>query len=522
MLVAMRASRWRGHLVLVGGLAAVFVPMAMLRLVDGDEGTYLLVARRVMEGALPFHDIFYPQMFLLPYLYGAWMEAVGYSWYAGRALSALLTVALGWLLHAEVRRLTGRTALAWLAAASLALNSLALGWFPLVKTYPAATLLLMAAVAALMRDGPAARPLLAGLLLGLAIDIRLYLACLVPVFALHAALEAPPGAGARRAGRLGLGLGLGLAPNALFIAIDPGRWAFNIAGVHGIRSDWGYVGALGQKLHVVATLLGLAPIEPLVALQFVALLVLNGGLLLAAVRAGRRPPLSLSLAAGLLAVGLGPTPTFVQYAVMAVPLLILNAVLFLARLDEVLRPHHHPLAARAARAALVAAGCGYALVAPFEVHRYVASGADIQGMGMAPGPENWRIPVIRAVGRALDAAAGPGGPPALSWWPGYFVETRTRILPRMENHFTVEFARKLTPEQVVRYRFMTDAELEAAIRERAVPVVAVGNWLGYAARARHRRQLADAGYARVGAVADTEIFRWPPAPGPAAGALPGR
>src|SRR5262245_30444009 len=101
------------YIALVVGLGAVFLPMAMLRLVDADEGAYMLVARRVMEGALPFHDMFYPQMFLLPYGYGAWMKIFGFSWYVGRLLSGLLTVALGVLLYAEVRRLTGRAALAW-------------------------------------------------------------------------------------------------------------------------------------------------------------------------------------------------------------------------------------------------------------------------------------------------------------------------------------------------------------------------------------------------------------------------
>src|SRR5262249_13938397 len=69
-------------------MAAVFVPVSFLRLVDGDEGTYLLVSRLVADGRVPYHDFFYPQMFLLPYVYGAWMKVVGYSWYAARLLSA--------------------------------------------------------------------------------------------------------------------------------------------------------------------------------------------------------------------------------------------------------------------------------------------------------------------------------------------------------------------------------------------------------------------------------------------------
>src|SRR5438132_465365 len=85
-------------------LAAVFVPMSLFGLVDGDEGTYLLVSRLVIEGQLPYHDFYYPQMFLLPYVYGAWMTLVGYSWYGARLLSAFFSVALGLLLYRQAAR----------------------------------------------------------------------------------------------------------------------------------------------------------------------------------------------------------------------------------------------------------------------------------------------------------------------------------------------------------------------------------------------------------------------------------
>ena len=39
-------------------LAAVYVPMALFRLVDADEGIYLLNARSVLKGDLPYHYFF--------------------------------------------------------------------------------------------------------------------------------------------------------------------------------------------------------------------------------------------------------------------------------------------------------------------------------------------------------------------------------------------------------------------------------------------------------------------------------
>ena len=60
-------------------LAAIFVPLALLGLVDPDEGMYPLNARLVLEGKVPYRDFHYPQMPLLPYLYGAWMRLTGVS-----------------------------------------------------------------------------------------------------------------------------------------------------------------------------------------------------------------------------------------------------------------------------------------------------------------------------------------------------------------------------------------------------------------------------------------------------------
>src|SRR2546429_7932666 len=88
-------------------LAAVFVPMSLFGLVDGDEGTYLLVSRLLIEGQLPYHDFYYPQMFLLPYVYGAWMTLVGYSWYGARLLSAFFSVMLGLLVYRQTALVAG-------------------------------------------------------------------------------------------------------------------------------------------------------------------------------------------------------------------------------------------------------------------------------------------------------------------------------------------------------------------------------------------------------------------------------
>src|SRR2546421_5101843 len=115
-------------------LAAVFVPMSLYRLVDGDEGTYLLVSRLVVEGQLPYHDFFYPQMFLLPYVYGGWMKLVGYSWYGARLLSAVFSVMLGLLVYRQTALVAGARARGGLAGVLFTFSSPPLGLDPPIKT----------------------------------------------------------------------------------------------------------------------------------------------------------------------------------------------------------------------------------------------------------------------------------------------------------------------------------------------------------------------------------------------------
>src|SRR5947199_345829 len=130
-------------------MAAVFVPMSFFRLIDDDEGAYLLVSRLVVEGRLPYHDFFYPQMFLLPYVYGAWMKLVSYSWYGARVLSAVFSIALGVLVCRQAARLAGARRWGVLAVVLFTFSSLAFGWYPLVKTFVLPTLFLFAAYAVL-------------------------------------------------------------------------------------------------------------------------------------------------------------------------------------------------------------------------------------------------------------------------------------------------------------------------------------------------------------------------------------
>ena len=374
-------------------LASIFVPMAMLRLIDADEGIYLFNTRLVMEGRLPYHEFHYPQMPLLLYVYGAWMQLVGISWYAGRLLSALFAIALGLALTHHVARVTGERPWGVLAAVLFALSGFAFGWLPLVKTYAFATLALFLACTVLESPWGRWRYFASGVLLGLGIDTRLYVLALLPVFGGAALRESQP----RRALlKLFAGVALALLPNAYLFALGPDAFVFNVLGHHAIRSGFGLIGNFSQKLQVIQTLLGIELAVDGSSLQFTLVLVLWLCFVVSARRLGERLPCSVPIAVIVILVSLLPTPSYTQYFCMAMPFLIADAVRFVARLAADSEPSAGTLRVRL-RHAIVVFVSVYVVAAAVAAHRYTVDGAGIPGIFTAADVRNWTIPTVNRV-----------------------------------------------------------------------------------------------------------------------------
>ncbi len=498
-----RSVELRVDLVLAIGLAAVFVPMAIYRLIDADEGIYLANARMVMGGQMPYQDFHYPQMFLLLYVYAAWMKIAGVSWYSGRILSAILSVLLGLAVHRQAARLTGQRAWGIVAAVIFATSSLSFTWFPLVKTYAFGTLLLFLAYSVLSWGPAGWRYFISGLLLGLAIDTRLYVLVVIPVFALAAFREVD-----RRTHllRFTLGLTIALMPNLFILAIvDPGVFFFNVVGHHVIRSGRGMVGAYWQKGDVILHMLGVDGGNGATSIQYSLMMLVLTAVLVAVPRRLRRPPFALVIATILFVIGLVPTPTYSQYFCMFLPVLIVGLIELLA--DATAGARETALARPILRALLVVLAV-YVLVAPLEVYRFVVTGDNVPGIFTKEAVEDWTIPAVTRVGRAIDAAMPAGGTTAISWWPGYFVETRAKVFPQLANPYAFYLSTRLSADEIAHYQFVSHEELSWHIAQHRVPVVVLGNWM-FAIRPVYAALLAQSGYVSVAKVGHTEIYRWP-------------
>ncbi|MGH8003319.1 MAG: glycosyltransferase family 39 protein, partial [Limisphaerales bacterium] len=246
---------------------------------------------------------------LLPHAYGLWMKIFGANWYGSRYFSGFLGVAMGLLLFFHIVRLTGKQIWGLLAVMLFAFSSFSIGWFATTKTYPLSTFLLFAAYLSLFSDRLKNwKYVMAGVFLGLTISTRLYFIGLVPVFFWLVYREEKEMASL---GRCTTGLLLGLVPSFFFFLKNPGNFYFDNIGYHFLRSDYGFVSSIGQKLEVIPRLLGWGLTEGFIGVQFAFLLAANAYLFYACLRAKKKLPAILVITMALPFLLFIPTPTHI-------------------------------------------------------------------------------------------------------------------------------------------------------------------------------------------------------------------
>lgn len=484
-------------------MAAVFVPVSLFRLVDGDEGTYLLVSRLVADGQVPYHDFFYPQMFLLPYVYGGWMKLVGYSWYAARLLSACFSIALGLLLYRQVAHLAGARTWGILAAGLFTFSSLAFGWYPLIKTFVLPTLLLFAAYAVLSTRSRW-KWVASGFLFGLSVACRVYVIGVVPAFLLEMYYtERDYRARLWQLARFTIGGVVALMPAELLFLIDPATFAFNIVGAQLVRTTYETMSWWDQKTHFPLALVAIRFAEGVTSFQFLLVFLVNLASWVSSALTRERLSLVSTTALLLTLASFVPTPVYTQYFCMPLPFLLVNGVVFLATLTrEASGPRLRHLVASLAVV--------YVLVSPLDLYRYTIGGDLVPGVTSKADVINWKLPTIRAVGQAIDREVHADRPIAMSFWPGYFVETKAAIVPGMENHFALMFSGRVNPREAAQFKLMSYPELALHLRSHTTDVIVVGNWMSWTPNSPWiRSQIVENGYVMKDKIAGAEIYTLP-------------
>jgi hypothetical protein len=81
-----------------------------LRPIGFDDALYLAATRFVLQGMVPYHDFFFFQPPVFPYVYGAFMKVAGFGWVQAQALSAMFGSGSLLLLVAIAVKQQGRNA----------------------------------------------------------------------------------------------------------------------------------------------------------------------------------------------------------------------------------------------------------------------------------------------------------------------------------------------------------------------------------------------------------------------------
>jgi len=482
-------------------LACFFSFAARHRFIDGDEGFYLLASRLAMEHKVPYVDFFYLQAPLLPYAYDLWMKLFSISWFSARSFSAALTTIVGLLIYGHVCRETQK----WSAGAAgvilFASSSLIFAWFPLAKTYSLSAVFLFGAyaiVARLTRQSSSWLVASAGLLFGLSVDTRSYLAGLAPVFLLWIFRHGESQRGASRVLWFLGGFTAGIAPCLYFLSAAPDLFLFYNLGYHAIRSDGGLIGAWRSKLHTTLTVLFGAENN---GGQFSVLAAASLFAILALRRRGSAtlPAFSIALALGFISIL--PTPPFVQYFCLCMPFLIVAAICGTAEHFTSLRAAHPRWAGLVAGVAIAAF---VASSAP-SFGRYLFTGENVIGLNGSRDAPNWTLDKVTEVSKAIDQLAYPKEEIA-SFWPGYIFASKADPSPGFVNDFGWGIIRKLTADETAKYHIVTLTAIENAFGAHTPRIAVLGNQGNVPHVFEWERILRTNGYVRARTIGDTSIF----------------
>ncbi len=502
-----KTRRWPYVLAALAILSAVFFFSSRERLVDPDEGAYLLAAKLVMEGKSVYTDFFWPQMPLLPYAYGFWMKIAGTNWYAARYFSGLLGMAMGLLLFFHVARLTGKQTLGLLAVLLFAFSSFSICWFSTAKAYTFSTFLLFAAYlflfAGRLKDW---KYLLAGFFLGLAVSTRLYFIGLVPLFLWLAWREE------RKPALLGkhvLGLLLGLVPSFFFLLKNPDNFYFDNVGYHFLRDDFSFWPSLRQKFEALPHLVGWGLTEGFVGLQFAVLLLAGAYFFRDGLRTGKKCPPSLAVLIFLLPCLFVPSPTHLQYFSAAAPFLVVSAVLAVHRLAINAKKRGWP--GWPLKGTVGALLFGYGLAAAADFHRYSFKGQKVPGIVRGGGyAEFWKIPNIQAMARLIDQNITAEGESVMSFWPGYLLESKASIFGGMENHSNMVISTELRPADREKYRIISNREIYLGFLEHKSRLVILTSRESGTARKYLEEALQIGGFVPIlkAGAKEREVYKW--------------
>lgn len=283
---------------------------------------------------------------------------------------------------------------------------------------------------------------------------------------------------------------------------------FNNVGYHLLRSDYRLADTLKLKLETALKLFGIGSTEPALSVQFVLISLVGIYFIRPPSRLSKNLVLPTLFAISLLIFSFLPNPAHTQYLVVAVPFLIVALLGAVAERWTSWSSSYQKQNRRRLKQLLTVAASVYIAGGIFDGYRYTFGGENVPGIGWSWNASNWKIETVREISGFLDTYSSQPDVPVISWWPGYFVESRTSPLPGMENNFGLAIAPKLSPDERKRYRIASQEEIETTIRKGEIELVVLDNRASTSAEFRERhRLLQENGFAIVKWIQLTPLYK---------------
>lgn len=444
----------------------VFAAVAGRHLVNADEGFYLAAGRDVASGLRPYADFFYPQMPYLPYAEAAVFSVSGVNLFAGRMLSAVPAAVLAGVLAVATARRTRRLDAGIAVAGIYGLHALSLNYLTVVKTYGLSNLFFTCGLLlTLSKDLSWRRAAAGGACAALAVGLRLPVLAVLLVLLLWSLRS-----GSRQAAAFAVGAAIVMLPLVVIAARDPGAFWFNNVGFHELRREMVGLGpVLAQKTGVLLKWVAVPQNTILWCLALVGWW-----------RGSAREACALLCAAALGALYLYATPTYLEYMVQLMPLLLIAAAPAVVGLLDRRR-------------------FAVAVAAVYLVSLGVSLRPATAGSPRAMKNELWRLDTVETVADYLRQHSQPSDT-VLSWWEGYPVLAGRPGLTEV-GFWHSNIAKKLPEEQRERYRVAAESDVRELIEAGVARLIVVpeGQW-------KALRLAIDAGYERLEAFGRIEIF----------------
>lgn len=499
-------SKWLWDIIVLILLLTYFLFLSRFRVIAGDEGFYVMAARLVGEGKLPYLDFFYPQMPLMPFLYGAWLSLFGNGWIEVRALSAIFAALTGLFLYWHITSSMGRSF--GLFSIILYLTSeLVISEFVIVKTYSSTSFFVFASYLLLSRRGPvtASVALAAGALLGLGINVRLTMLGLLPIFIMPILL------GAEVVGKRGklvvmfsTGVVLASALAILLFYADNQAFWFNNLGYHLERTNSSLPELWAKRWQVLFTIIGL---ESSARYDGFSLAFLFWGNLIYGVFCAARlrlPDLSFFIAAVIIIITVLPSPCYLQYVCVAVPFLIVSTLLLLRSCSFIAGCKLY------FRSVIACLAVGFMVQSVYFAYsnfvRYCLTGFGVIGVSIDT-VDRWRISTMKEVGAIIDSHIEQNDL-VIAPLPVHIFATKARPLPGLENNFALSHGRKNRTDRwlIKRFHLVSPEMVSDAISAGRAKLLVVIR----AKRARAINEaVAKSGYALVADINGIMIYRRP-------------